>query len=71
MDSNVLKSLVDYLLEHTFKSKKELAAAVSVPYRTLLKAYAGQGGKDITISVTEHLLRYCIKNKIPLDQAIR
>lgn len=65
----MLKSLVDYLLEHNFQSKKELAAAVAVPYRTLLKAYAGQGGKDITIRVTESVLRYCIQNHIPLDHA--
>lgn len=62
--------LIQHLLLTETRTKKALAEALEVPYRTLLKVYAGQGDRRSVTQVTSRVLRYCIERQIPLDKAI-
>lgn len=70
MEKEMTVFLIQHLLANGLKSRKALAAALEIPYRTLLRVSAGHGDKRSITQVTSHVLRYCIKNKIPLDKAI-
>lgn len=59
--------MVHYLLKTTFRTKKDMADHIGVTYRQLLSVSAGKGSRHSELEVTDHILRYCIKYKIPLD----
>lgn len=64
---DVQKKMVQYLLKATFSTKKDMAAHIGVTYRQLLSVSVGKGSRHSELEVTDHILRYCIKHKIPLD----
>ena len=70
MESKIAVFLIQYLLETGMQSKKVLATEIEIPYRTLLKVHAGKGDKQNSTTVTNHILRYCIKEKIELEAAM-
>lgn len=69
MESKMTLLLLQHLLESVFPSKKALADGIDIPYRTLLKMYAGKGDKRTAVHITNRVLRYCIENQIRLDTA--
>lgn len=54
MESVVIQEVVEYLLAHYFRSKKELASEICISYRTLLNCYTGKG-KSRANSWTEEM----------------
>lgn len=70
MEGIVLEETVKYLLKYSFRSKKEMACKIGVSYRALLNCCAGKGTHRAINDVFAKLIRYCIKNRIMLDEAI-
>ena len=70
MESVVLKDTVEYLLAHCFRSKKEMANEIGVSYRTLLNCCQGKSTHRAMNTVSAKLIRYCIKKRILLGEAI-
>lgn len=60
--------LIEFLLEGSAHTKKELAHKIGVHYRCLLDAASGHGSHRNCAEVIEHILRFCIQNRIPLEQ---
>lgn len=71
MESVVIQEVVEYLLAHYFRSKKELASEICISYRTLLNCYTGKGTQSTMSIVSARLIRYCVENRIMLGEAIR
>ena len=67
MEEEFVKYLICYLLEEQFHSKKEMAEQMGISYRELINASTGQCTQKTAVSVTGHILRYCIRQKVPLD----
>ena len=63
--------LIDYLLEHSFASKRNMADALGISYRTLLNVCAGRGSTKNINEVTSAILRYCIQHHISLEPALQ
>ena len=70
MEHMVLKELVNYLLAHGFRSKKELASEIGVSYRALLNCCMGKGTHNAMCIVSARLIWYCVANQIMLGEAI-
>ncbi len=67
MNGKIQEDMVQCLLKTTFRTKKDMAAHIGVTYRQLLSVSVGKGSRRSELEVTDHILRYCIKHKIPLD----
>ncbi len=67
MNGKIQEDMVQYLLKTTFRTKKGMAAHIGVTYRQLLSVSVGKGTRRSELEVSDHILRYCIKHKIPLD----
>ena len=67
MSEEIHKCMVQYLLETTFHTKKDMADHIGVTYRQLLGVSVGKGSSHSELEVTDHILRYCIKHQISLD----
>lgn len=64
-------TLTNYLLDQYFSSKRAMAEAIGISYRTLLNVAAGRGSKKNVYAVSSHLLRYCIQHHISLEPALQ
>ena len=64
-------NLIDYMLKHTFSSKRTMADALGISYRTLLNVCAGRGSTKNINEVTSAILRYCIQHHISLEPALQ
>lgn len=67
MEQRLVQQLTGSLLPSCFQTKKEMAEKVDVPYRTLLSACEGHGSRKITEQIIDAVLRYCIREHVPLD----
>ena len=67
MQQRLIEQLTGRLLPSCFRTKKEMAEKIGVPYRTLLSVYDGHGSGKTTEQVIDAILRYCIREHIPLD----
>ena len=67
----VLGQMVTYLLKNHFPSKRSMADALSISYRTLLNVCAGRGSTKNINEVTSAILRYCIQRHISLEPALQ
>lgn len=67
MEEEFVKYLICHLLEERFQSREEMAEEVGISHLDLLEAGAGQCAKKTAVRVTSQILRYCIRQKIPLD----
>lgn len=68
---NQLTSMViGYLLEHQFSSKKQMANAIGINYRTFLRTSAGKADANTSTEVMLAIIRYCVKLQIALAPAI-
>ena len=63
--------LIDYLLERSFASKRNMADALGISYRMLLNVCAGRGTTKNINEVTSAILRYCIQHHISLEPALQ
>ena len=63
--------LIDYLLERSFASKRNMAGALGISYRTLLNVCAGRSSAKNINEVTSAILRYCIQHHISLEPALQ
>ncbi len=70
MTNDIDKRMVNFLLEHTFRSKKDMAQQIGVPYRALLKVCTGHASKRSIMQVTDRMLYYCIMHQIPISNAL-
>lgn len=62
-----MEQLTEKFLKRYFQSKKEMAERMGIPYRTLLSACEGNGNRQTTENVVGCILRYCIREHIPLN----
>lgn len=69
--NDVIFRIVDYLLERYFPSKRVMADALGISYRTLLNVCAGRGSTKNINEVTSAILRYCIQHHISLEPALQ
>ena len=67
MEQRLIEQLTGSLLPSCFQTKKEMAEKIGVPYRTLLTACDGNDSGKMTGRVIDALLRYCIREHVPLD----
>lgn len=70
MEHLIIQRLVQYLLLSGFPSKKAIALQTGIPYRTLLNACDQESSLRIKAKATEQIIRYCIRQRIPLVNAI-
>lgn len=70
MENHIFREIVEYLLKHCFHSKKEIAHEIGVSYRVLLNCCTGKGTHRAMNTVSAKILRYCVKNRITLGDAI-
>ena len=70
MEYQVIQTLVQYLLATAFSSKKEMAQQMGIPYRTLLNACNAASSLRVKANATEQIIRYCIRQRIALGNAI-
>lgn len=70
MEHLIIQRLVQYLLLSGFPSKKAIALQTGIPYRTLLNACDQESSLRIKAKATEQIVRYCIRQRIPLVNAI-
>ena len=66
----MVKEIVNHLLEHYFRNKKEMAREINVSYRSLLNCCTGKGTRQSINTVTAKLIRYCMEKRIALSDAI-
>ena len=67
MEQLLLKKLIANLVPCHFQSKKDMAEKIGIPYRTLLAVCAGNGSRQTAEKVVGNILRYCIREHVPLD----
>ena len=70
MENVVFQAMTEFLLRHCFRNKKDLARKIGISYRTFLNCCSGKGTHRAINDASSKLLRYCIENKIALDDAI-
>lgn len=70
MEHQIIQRLVQYLLLAGFPSKKAIAQQMGIPYRTLLNACDQESSLRIKAKATEQIIRYCIRQRIALVNAI-
>lgn len=63
--------LLTFLMAGSFPSKRAMAAALGVNYRTLLNVCAGKASAKVQEKIVLAAIRYCIQHGIPIEQAIR
>ena len=69
--NELLLQMTNYLLTNTFSSKRMMAEALGISYRTLLNVCAGRGTTKNINEVISAILRYCIQHHISLEQALQ
>lgn len=67
MEKHLLECLMGNLLPGHFQTKKDMAVRIGIPYRTLLAACGGNGSRQTAEKVVGNILRYCIREHVPLD----
>lgn len=70
MENRITLLVAEYLLKERFRSKKQMATALGLQYRSLLNACSGKGNSQCYEKVLKATLRYCVKNGIRLDSVI-
>ena len=69
--NELLLQMTNYLLTNTFSSKRMMADALGISYRTLLNVCAGRGSTKNINEVTSAILCYCIQHRISLEPALQ
>ena len=67
MERHLIERLTGTLIDGTFQSKREMAEKVGIPYRAFLAANSGRSSSQSTEKIIGAILRYCIREHIPLD----
>lgn len=70
MEHVVIQRLVQYLLDSGFPTKKAIALQTGIPYQTLLNAWDQESSLRIKAKATEQIIRYCIRQRIPIVNEI-
>lgn len=71
LESKLTLYLARYFLERDFRSKRDMAAKLHIPYRALLRLFQGQSTGHDTQRVMNGIAIYCIVAQIPLDELFR
>ena len=71
MENRIIALVAGHLLNEQFRSKKQMANALGLQYRTLLNACSGKCSSRCYEKVLNATLRYCVKNGIKLDSVIK
>ena len=69
--NELLLQMTNYLLTNTFSSKRMMADALGISYRTLLNVCTGRGSTKNINEVTSAILRYCIQHHISLEPVLQ
>ena len=67
----LLAQVITYLLKDHYPSKRNMADALGISYRTLLNVCAGRGSTKNINEVTSAILRYCIQHQISLEPVLQ
>ncbi len=67
----LLAQVITCLLKNHFPSKRNMADALGISYRTLLNVCAERSSTKNINEVTSAILRYCIQYHISLEPALR
>lgn len=67
MEQHLVECLIENLMPSHFQSKKAMAARMGIPYRTLLAVCDGNSSRQTAEKVVSSILRYCIREHVPLD----
>lgn len=67
---NFERQIANYLFEQQFSSKRSMADALGVSYRTLLNVCAGHASTKNANAIMSAILRYCIQHHISLEPAL-
>lgn len=70
MQEELVVYCAGHLLESVFQSKRAMADALNMPYRVLLKVCGGNGGSKDIVLVMSVIIRYCIRNRIHIDEIL-
>ena len=67
----IVNQLVEFLLGYCFKSRRSMAVALGIGYRTFLNVCAGKASVKVQEKVLQKIVRYCIQQNISLEHAIK
>ena len=59
MENRIIALVAEHLLNEQFRSKKQMANALGLQYRTLLNAFSGKCSSRCYEKVLNATLRYC------------
>ncbi len=71
LESKMTLYLAQYFLERDFRSKRDMAVKLHIPYRALLRLFQGQCTAHDAQQVMNGIAAYCISTQVPLDELFR
>ena len=71
MESKVTLYLAQYLLRYYFHSKREMARALNIPYRSLLRLFNGQNSSCDTQRIMNGIACHCLMKRIPHEELFK
>lgn len=70
-DARLTVFLFQEMLENIFHTKQNMAQELGISYGKLTQVWTSDHITKGTQEAMEHLLTYCVKNKVPLDEIIK
>ena len=70
MDRRITAHVLQFLLEHRFESKAEMARQLGMQPRTLEKVFANMGEAKASTTAFSKAVYYCAKHRISLDRIL-
>ncbi len=71
LENKLTLYLARYFLKRDFRSKRDMAAKLHIPYRALLRLFQGQSSGHDTQQVMNGIAAYCVIAQIPLNDLFR
>lgn len=70
-DQGFIAFLFRYMLQNHFLTKKSMANALGITYRTLLNSFRHLGREKGGNVAFQHLIPYCLENGFSMDEIYR
>ena len=71
MENRIIALVAEHLLNEQFRSKKQMANALGLQYRTLLNACSGKCSSRCYEKLLPATLRNCVKNGCRVESVVR
>lgn len=68
--NSITSQIIKYLLKQHFRTKRAMAEALGIGYRTFLNICAGQTSAKVNEQALLSIIRYCIQHDISLEPAL-